>query len=397
MPSFSYIAKDSNGREQKGILSAENEKDFLVKMKDKALVPSTYKEVSAEDLKTIKKFNTKELVFITRQLSAMMTSGLTLVKSLDILTREVPGDKAKKVFLAVYEDVQKGESFSSALTAQKGAFPSFMISMVSAGESSGSLDVIMQRLSDHYAKEAKLANKIKAAMMYPIILGILCVVIVIGMFTFIMPTFAGMFENPDDMPSLTKAVMAFSNFLTTRWYVCVIIVSAVVFGIWFALRQPAIRYRWDTFIIKAPSIGPLVVKVYTGRFARTMSSLYSSGIPMVDCIRRASDILGNMHISDKFNTVIDEVKSGEPFSAAVQRTEIFESMFCSILYVGEESGALDDILERTSDYYEEESDAAIQRLVSLLEPLMIIIMGVAVGILVASVLPALYGSLENIE
>jgi type IV pilus assembly protein PilC len=269
--------------------------------------------------------------------------------------------------------------------------------MVSAGEQAGNLDVIMQRLSDQYDKDAKLNNKVKAAMTYPIILGILCIVIVIGMFTFIMPTFADMYEDPSQMPALTKGVMAFSDFLRERWYICIGIVAVIVFGIWYAVRLPSVRYKIDRMILKMPTVGKLVTTVYTARFARTMSSLYSSGIPMVDCIRRASDILGNRYVTDKFQNVIDEVKQGEPLSAAITRTEIFNSMFCSIIYVGEESGALDDILEKSSDYYQEESDAAIGRLVSLLEPLMIIIMGVAVGILVASVLPALYDSMGEID
>jgi type IV pilus assembly protein PilC len=149
-------------------------------------------------------------------------------------------------------------------------------------------------------------------------------------------------------------------------------------------------------IIKMPVVGPLVVKVYTGKFARTMCSLYSSGIPMVECIRRSADMLGNKYITFKFNTVVEEVKQGESLSSSVTRTEIFDTMFCSIIYVGEESGSLDTILDNSSDYYEEESDAAVGRLVALLEPLMIIIMGVAVGLLVASVLPALYGSMGQI-
>ena len=162
------------------------------------------------------------------------------------------------------------------------------------------------------------------------------------------------------------------------------------------MKIPSMRTKWDRFIIKGPYFGPLVIKVYTGRFSRTLSSLYSSGLPMVECLQRSADVLNNSYISEKFETVIDEVKQGEPLSAAIQRTEIFDSMFCSIIYVGEESGALDDILEKSSDYYEEEADSAIQSLVSMMEPLMIIIMGIAVGLVVASVLPALYGGMGNI-
>jgi type IV pilus assembly protein PilC len=150
-------------------------------------------------------------------------------------------------------------------------------------------------------------------------------------------------------------------------------------------------------LIKGPGFGPLVTKIYTGRFARTLSSLYSSGLPMVECLERASSILGNAYVDQKFVDVIDEVKQGETLSSAITRTEIFEPMFCSVIYVGEESGALDTILEKTSDYYEDESDSAVQRLVSTIEPILLIFMGVIIGLVVCGIYPALYGAMENLE
>ncbi len=397
MPSYSYTAKDVAGNIRKGTMFAEDEQDFLVKIHEKGLFVSEHKEVQATGSKTLKKFKTKDLAYNTRQLAAMLTSGLTLVKALDILCREQETEAAKQIWREIYENVQKGESFSDSLQMFGGVFPQFLISMVAAGETSGSLDVIMQRMSDHYAKENKMNNTVKSAMMYPIILLILCIVIIIGMFTFIMPTFAGMYEDPSAMPPLTKVMMGFSDFLRNQWYICVGFVVIAVLAFRYALKMPGTRKKFDRLMIKGPAFGPLVVKVYTARFARTLSSLYSSGIPLVECIQRSSAILGNSYIDEKFVTVVDEVKQGETLSAAIQRTEIFESMFCSIIYVGEESGALDDILVKTSDYYDEEADSAIQRLVGLLEPVMIIILGVGVALIIASVLPALYGAFENIE
>ena len=173
-------------------------------------------------------------------------------------------------------------------------------------------------------------------------------------------------------------------------------IGGLIFAVTYVMKIPSTRLKWDKFIIKAPTIGPLVVKIYTARFSRTLSSLYSSGIPMVECLRRSSAILGNRYIDECFMNVIDEVKQGETLSSSIQRTEIFDSMFCSIIYVGEESGALDTILTKTSDYYDEEADSAVGRLVSLLEPVMIIIMGIAVCMLLLAVFPALYGAFENI-
>lgn len=397
MPNYSYVAKDSNGKTVKGNIEAEDEKDFLDKIHQKGLYCTDYNETAAKAKRSVKKFKTKDLAFNCRQLSAMLTSGLTLVKALDILAREQPSEAAKAVWQDIYENVQKGESFSAALEMHSGTFPQFLISMVNAGESSGSLDVIMQRMSDHYAKENKMNNTVKSAMMYPMILLILSIVIVIGMFTFIMPTFVDMFEDPSTMPTLTKAMLAISDFMKKRWYILIGIVVVLVFVIRYLLKIPSFRLKFDKMLIKGPGFGKLIVTIYTARFARTMSSLYSSGIPMVECLERASSILGNSYIDEKFEKVIDEVKQGAALSSAIQRTEIFDSMFCSIIYVGEESGALDDILTKTSDYYEEESDSAVQRLVAMLEPLMIIVLGIMVGLIVASVLPALYSSFDNIQ
>lgn len=397
MKSFSYVAQDARNKQVKGIINAETEQEFLKKIKEKGLYVKDYRESDSGDSKTMYKFSTKELAFCCRQLSAMLTSGLTLVKSIDILVKEQENEKARAIWQDIYENVQKGESFSSTLEMHAGTFPDFLISMVGAGETSGSLDIIMQRMSDHYSKENKLKNTIKGAMIYPIILLVLCVVVVIFLFTFIMPTFIDLFPDKSKMPFLTKVMAAISDFIKEKYILLIAIVVGLFFGIKYILKVPSVRFKFDRLMIKGPGFGPLITKIYTGRFARTLSSLYSSGIPMVECLERASKILGNSYIDEKFLDVVDEVKQGETLSAAITRTEVFEPMFCSVIYVGEEAGALDSILEKTSDYYEEESDAAVQRLVSMIEPVLIIFMGVIIAMVVCGIYPALYGSFESIE
>ncbi|WP_295079775.1 type II secretion system F family protein [Ruminococcus sp.] len=397
MRSFSYVAQDAKGMQKKGVITAENEQDFLQKAKEKGLYVKDFRESDSSEAKSIYKFGTKELAFNCRQLAAMLTSGLTLVKAIDILTKEQENEKARAIWQDVYENVQKGESFSSTLEMHAGSFPDFLISMVGAGESSGSLDIVMTRMSDHYAKENKLKNTIKSAMIYPIILLVLCVAVVILLFTFIMPTFIDMFDDKSQMPFLTKVLAAISDFLKSKWYILVGIIVLGVAAFVYAMKIPKFRLKFDRMLVKGPGFGPLITKIYTGRFSRTLSSLYSSGLPMVECLERASRILGNSYVDQKFEEVIDEVKQGEPLSAAITRTEIFEPMFCSVIYVGEEAGALDSILEKSSDYYEEESDAAVQRLVDMIQPILIIFMGVIIGLVVMGIYPALYGSIANIE
>jgi type IV pilus assembly protein PilC len=211
-----------------------------------------------------------------------------------------------------------------------------------------------------------------------------------------MPRFAGLMEE-SKMPALSKALFAISDFIKGKWYILIIALLVIIFGWIYALKVESVRLKFDYFKIKMPAVGKLMVKIYEGKFARTLSSLYSSGIPMIDCLERSSRILGNSYVDKMFIQVIDDVKQGSPMSQALAKTEIFEGMFTSIIYVGEESGALDEILEKTADYYEEEADAAVTRLVGLMEPLLIVFMGLAIGICLAGVFPLLYGSLEGLE
>ncbi len=396
MPSYAYTAKDAVGNIRKGVMAAETEQEFLARIREKGMFVTEYKERRSE-VKTVKKFKTKDLAFATRQLAAMLTSGLTLVKALDILCKEQESEAARNVWRDVYENVQKGESFSDAMEVHGSVFPTLMTSMVGAGEASGQMDIIMQRLSDYYANQNKISNTIKSAMIYPIILAILTVVIVIGVFVFIMPTFEQLYDDPNDMPVLTKAMMNIGKFMLKHWLILILVTAVIIFVIIYALKLPDVRMKFDRFKIKGPGFGKLVVKIYTARFAQTMASLYSSGLPMVECLKRSADTLNNTYISLKFRDIIDEVKSGETLSSSIQRADIFDSMFCSIIFVGEEAGALDDILAKTAEYYDEEADSAVKRLCALLEPLMLIIMAIVIGLVCAAFFPALYDSVGQID
>ena len=396
MKTFTYTANDMNGNVVKGSMVCEDYNDFLSKMTDRGLFCMSHKETDVKESKSVHKFNTKELAFDCRQLCAMITSGISLVKALDILYKEQDSEATKNIWREIYEDVQKGQSFSEALKARDGAFPEFLISMVNAGETSGSLDMVMVRMADHYAKENAMHNKIKGAMTYPIILLILCVVIVMVLALFVLPKFTGLFEAGGEIPVAMQTLLNIVDVIKRFWFIWLLVLIGVILAIRYIFKLPAVKLKWDKFKIKCPLVGKLVVKIYTGRFARTLSNLYSSGIPMIECLKRASDVLGNSYISENFETVIDEVKQGESLSVAIQRTGIFDTMFCSIVYVGEESGALDDILNKSSDYYEDESDSAIQRLVSYVEPCMIIFMAAVVGLVMAAILPSMYQMFENI-
>ncbi len=394
MATFSYIATDSNGKRIKGTEQAEDAGELIEKLRQKGLYCNSYRDAQRGKSADVKfKFKTKDLANFSRQLAAMLTAGISLVRALQILTNQQEDKKQKAVLMDVYEEVQKGRSFSEALATKPGVFPNLFCSMVSAGEVSGNLDMIMNRVSEHYAKDNKTKNKVKSAMIYPLVLLVLLVVMFIGLFVLIMPMFREL--AGDDLAPLSAAMFAISDFLINQWYILVLIIVAIVIAIVIAMKTPATKLKWDELLLKIPKVGGLLRTVYTARFARTMSNLFASGLQMVDCIEKSVETLGNTYIISTFDDVIENVKRGEALSVAIGRTGVFDSMFISIIYVGEESGSLDGILEKSSDYYDEEADTAIANLVSLLEPLMIIFMGVMIGTILAGIFPILYGGMAG--
>ena len=352
MKKFSYQATDINGKIIRGQEMAEDYQDLQQKLKERNLYITRYRDLGANDAVDVKyKFKTKEVSFISRQLASMTSAGLSLVRALYILQEQQTNKKAKRVLLDIYEEVQKGKSFSEVLEQKPGVFPDLFVSMVAAGESSGTLDQIANKTN----------NKIKSAMVYPIILLVLALAVMVLMFTMILPTFTSMMD-PEDMTPLSKGMIAFSDSLINYWYVYLIVIAAIVVLFWICRRTPAIKLRMDELVLRIPKVGKLISTIYTGRFARNMSNLYAAGLQMVDCIEKSVSVLGNTYVTKRFEEVVDNIKLGESMSKAVEKTEIFEGMFTSIIYVGEESGTLDTILSKAADYYEEEGDTAVTKL-----------------------------------
>lgn len=392
---FRYTATDLSGKTVRGKESADDKAALVQKLKNKGLFCTSFTE-EAEKVQDAKvKFKTKDLAFFSRQISTMLTSGISLVKALSILINQQEDKKKKALLLEMYDDVQRGKSFSEALIAQGNAFPNLFISMVAAGESSGNLDHIMQRLSSHYDKENKTNNKIKSAMSYPIVLGVIMLVIVVALFAFVMPSFAEMFSDPDEIPAFTQFLLSVSDSMVHYPYIYIGVIIALILVIRFVKKMPGVKLWWDRAKVRIPKVGKLICTIYTSRFAHTMSNLFSSGMPMVECIQKSEQVLGNSYISSEFETVIENVKQGESFSTALGRTGVFDPIFVSVILVGEESGTLDDILEKTADYYDDESDTAIDRLTAMLQPAMILIMGVIVCAILLAVYPAMYQALGN--
>ncbi len=393
MKKFSYTATDVSGKIVRGTEVAEDYQDLQQRLKERNLYVTKYRDHGAREAVDVKyKFKTKDVSFISRQLASMTSAGLSLVRALHILMEQQENKKAKAVLLDIYEEVQKGKSFSDVLYSKPGVFPDMFVSMVSAGEASGTLDQILNRVADHFANANKTGNKVKSAMIYPMVLLVMIIAVVILMFTMILPQFGSTMAE-EDMNGLSRAMMKISDSMINYWYVYIIVAALIFMFFWVVNRIPAAKLKMDEMLLKIPKVGKLMSTIYTGRFARNMANLYGAGLQLVDCIDKSVAVLGNTYVKKRFAEAIDNIKLGESMSKAIEKTEIFEGMFTSIIFVGEESGTLDTILNKAADYYDEEADSAIGKLVGLMEPAMIIVMGVVIGLVLAALFPMMYGGM----
>ena len=267
--------------------------------------------------------------------------------------------------------------------------------MVVAGEIGGTLERSLLLMSAHFEKEQKLKNKIKGASTYPIILAIIATAVVILLMTFVLPTLTQMFD-PGTLPPLTSFVMGISHFLTNYWFIYIPALIIMVFGSAALLRLPPVRLKYDQFILRMPVIGPLNQTIYSARCARSFASLYLSGIQTIPMIQSTAQILGNTYIEGLFDEVVLRVSHGEVISQALEDMGVFDPMLCSMVNVGEETGALGDILIRTADYFDEEADTALTKMVALVEPIMLVVMGVVIGVIVVSVIQPMFGIYDQI-
>lgn len=393
MSQFTYTAVDLAGKKSTGALEAASKTQLIQKLREKGLFIIEAEDkadtVARAAASTSKKIKVKPLAVFCRQFATLINSGITAIKAIDFLYQQATDKNLKGCIGRVYEAVQKGESMSDAFRKQGQAFPELFINMVMTGESAGNLDQVLLRMADHYEKENKLKNKVKSAMIYPIVLACLTVVVVIVMLVFVLPTFTGIITSGGgELPMVTKIVVGLSEILQKFWWLVGGVIITLVIAWRGFKRSDQGRLWWDTTKLKLPVVGKSLRMIVAARFARTLSTLISSGLQMLTSIEITARVVDNQLIHDKLITVTEDIRKGAQLSVAVRKTDQFPPMIYNMISVGEESGLLDDILTKTAAFFDEESDAAIARLVGLLEPLMIIIMAVVIGfIVIAMYLP----------
>ena len=398
LATFKYQAKDKAGKLEKGTIEASDKMNFLADLRQKELYCINYTEVrTIEKAAVTTKIPMKQLVVLSRQFATMLQAGVSLIKCIDILYQQTEEKKVKNILLNIYEDVQKGNALSTSLKAQGKAFPNLFISMVECGEGSGTLDTALVRLADHYEKENKLQNKVKNAMIYPMILGVVSIVVIIILLIFVIPTFAEIFADYGELPLATQILLNLSNAIRTNGGMVVGGLVCVAGCVYFIFKMPAAKRWFDKSKLTMPKIGPLNQIVLSARFAETTATLYATGMSLMDVMDITQRVLNNSYIDEGFEKAKEEVQRGVPLSEAMKAIDAFPAMLPNMILIGEESGRLEEILEKTSNYYQEEADTAIQKMVALLEPVMIIVLGIMVAIMIGSILPPMYEMMGNIQ
>lgn len=401
MPQFTYTAVDTSGKRTSGNLEAVNKSQLIAALKEQGLylIEATDRiDTAARDVSNVsKKIKLKPLAIFCRQFSTLINAGITAIKALDILYQQAEDKILKESIGRVYEAVQKGEAMSDAFRKQGEAFPELFINMIMTGESSGNLDQVLIRMADHYEKENKMKNKIKGAMIYPMVLGILTVAVVILMLVVVLPSFIDVIESGGgEIPLPTRILLGLSGFIQRFWWLLGGVIILLVIGWRGFKRSEKGHLWWDGFKLNMPIVGKSLRMIYSARFARTLSTLVSSGLQMLSAIEITARVIGNKLIHDRLLLVTEDIRKGAQLSTAIRNTDQFPAMIYNMISVGEESGLLDDILGKTAAFYDEESDAAIGRLVGLLEPLMIIFMAIIIGFIVISIALPMFSMYGNI-
>ncbi|MBR6173292.1 MAG: type II secretion system F family protein [Eubacterium sp.] len=393
---FRYKAQNEDGRILSGSIKAQDQAELQGKLKNDGLLLVDAKELTKG--KTVyKKLKEDQVSEFSRNLGRLLSAGVTLVKALQIMSEdESIKETERKLYTDILRSVRSGMTLSDAMEDQGGCFPTLFVNMIRSAESGGNMDVTALNMAEYYSKEYRLKQKVKSSMTYPKILGALIVVVLIVIMGFVLPQFEGMFSQMDSLPPTTELLMGLSDFVAKKWYLLLFGII-VLFMVWKVVSSlPKVRLFLDKMEIHLPKIGKLRRVVYTARFARTLASMYSAGIPIVTCLQIARSTIGNSYIESQFDQMIADIRAGKSLSEGLAEIDGFVKKLPSSVAVGEETGALDNMLNSIADQMEYDSEIAIGKLVAMIEPLMIVIMAVMVGFIMVAVIQPIYGSYQTI-
>ena len=404
MPGFSYVAVDKRGKEKRGSLEAETRERALEQLKAEGLIPVSVREQGALnkeiDFSIGKKVKPRDLSVFCRQFVSITQAGVPMKEALQMLSEQTENKWLKRAISEVLLNVEKGNTLADSMRSQPDIFPPMLVNMVEAGEQSGSLEMAFSRMAVHFEKEAKLKATIKKATIYPIILVIAAIGVIAVMLLFVIPIFIDMFADLDiEMPALTMFVMNSSKWMTSHWYVVLAIIVGVVVAYKLIYRTTQGRLTIDRIKMKMPLFGKLTVKTACSQFARTMSTLLMSGISTIDALETTSKIVNNIHYTNAMLKAREEVMKGIPLSEPLEASGIFPPMVYHMTGIGEETGNVEEMLEKMADYYDEEVEMTTQSVLAAMEPIIILFMALIIGTLVIAVISpiaSMYNGLDNL-
>ncbi|MDD7418512.1 MAG: type II secretion system F family protein, partial [Ruminococcus sp.] len=387
MPGFSYVAVDKRGKEKRGSLEAETRERALEQLKAEGLIPVSVREQGALnkeiDFSIGKKVKPRDLSVFCRQFVSITQAGVPMKEALQMLSEQTENKWLKRAISEVLLNVEKGNTLADSMRSQPDIFPPMLVNMVEAGEQSGSLEMAFSRMAVHFEKEAKLKATIKKATIYPIILVIAAIGVIAVMLLFVIPIFIDMFADLDiEMPAITMFVMNSSKWMTSHWYVVLAIIVGVVVAYKLIYKTTQGRLTIDRIKMKMPLFGKLTVKTACSQFARTMSTLLMSGISTIDALETTSKIVNNIHYTNAMLKAREEVMKGVPLSEPLEASGIFPPMVYHMTGIGEETGNVEEMLEKMADYYDEEVEMTTQSVLAAMEPIIILFMALIIGTLV---------------
>lgn len=404
MATFGYEAIDSAGKTQKGSIESDNIDKARQDLTGQGLIVVSVNEQNAltKDINIDigGKPTARDLSVFCRQFVSMVRAGVTILDALKMLADATENKKLKQAIIEVRANAEKGESLADSLAQHPKIFPDLMINMVAAGEASGSLDKSMERMATQFERSNKTRSLVKKAMMYPMVLCIVMVAVVIVMLVVVIPNYASMFADlGTDMPGITKAVMAASDFVKAYWFIIVPVVIAIVVGVKAFSATDTGKHFFGKIAIKLPLTKDLVVKSASAQMARTLSTLLGSGVPLIEAVDIVSGTMTNIYFKEALEDAKDEITIGQPLSRPLERCGLFPPMVYHMTRIGEETGNTEDMLNKLADYYEEEVEMAVQTLMAAMEPMIIVVMAAIVSVLIAACMApmlSMYQALDNL-
>jgi len=401
MPKFKYLAKNKKGEEKKGLIQTGTEKEVAEKIKEDGYWPISIEKIKKDAARKklfpgIRSVPLKEKMIFCRHLGVMISSGLSMSRALDILGEQESNKGFKRVIKTLVEDVRKGVSLAEAMTKHPQAFNKVFTSMIKVGESGGSLENILNILSSQLEKDHKLISKIKGALIYPAIIIIVMVVIAILMMMFVIPKITKVFEEFDaNLPLITRVLISISDFMAGNILITFGVIFVLVGGVIFFYKSNIGGRIFHKIFLKIPVISSLVIKLNSARFARILSSLLESGVPLVESLKITADTLGNYYFKSSVEQAAEDVQRGVTLSSILTDNKApFPFLVIKMLKVGEDTGKTPEILEKLADFYEEEVDQITQNLSSVVEPVLMVVVGVAVATFAIAIIKPIYSLMD---